>query len=106
MFGKQKRLPFHDIGRTREAADYIAGELERLMALPLSTKPDVEQWYSERDKTQQGLKERFPDFEFWHEVWHFLADAGIRARDTGYRDYQHRLMSDYVTFLRQAPPNA
>jgi hypothetical protein len=106
MFGKRKKSPFHDIGRTREAADYIAAELERLMALPLSTKSDVEQWYSERDKTQQALKERFPRFEFWHEVWHFFADADIRARDTGYRDRQHRRMSDYVTFLRREPPNA
>jgi hypothetical protein len=106
MFGKQMQEPFHDNGRTREAGDYIAGELERLMALPISTKPDVEQWYSECDKTQQALKERFPYFEFWHEVWHFLDDVDIRARDPGYRDYQHRLMSDYVAFLRHAPPNA
>ncbi len=76
------------------------------MALPLVGKSEVEQWYSERDKTQQVLKERFPSFEFWHEVWHFLADADIRARDTGYRDYQHRLMTDYVAFLRHEPPNA
>jgi len=27
-------------------------------------------------------------------------------RDTGYRDYQHGLMKDYVEFLRHAQPNA
>ncbi len=76
------------------------------MALPLSTKQDVEPWYAERDKTEKILKERFPNFEFWHEVWHFLLDADIRARDAGYRDYQHGLIRGYVAFLRSEPPNA
>lgn len=106
MSRKQNTIPFQDAGRTREAADYLAVELERLMALPLAAKSEVEQWYSERDKIQQVLKERFPNFEFWHEVWHFLADADIRCKDKGYREYQHRLMTGYVAFLRHEPPNA
>ena len=106
MFGNQKKKQFHDIGRTREAADFLAGELERLMALPLSSKLDVEHWDAERSRTEKILKERFPKFELWHEVWHFLLNPDIRARDAGYRDYQHGLMSDYVAFLRNEPPNA
>ncbi len=106
MFGRQQKKPFHDIGRTREAADFFAGELERLMALPLTTKSDVDHWYAERDKTEKILKERFPKFEFWREVWHFFLDPDIRARDAGYRDHQHGLMRDYVAFLRNEQPNA
>ena len=106
MFGKQEKKKIRDLGRTREAAEFFAGELERLMALPLSTKLNVECWYAERSKTEKILKQRFPKFEFWHEVWHFLADPDIRARDTGYRDHQHNLMRDYVAFLRNEPPNA
>ena len=106
MFGIRKTKPFEDVGRTRESADWLAAELERLMALPLGTKSDVESWYSECDKTQHSLKERFPSFECWHEVWHFFADADIRVRDPGYRDYQHRLMTDYVAALRHEPPRA
>jgi len=106
MLGKRDKKKFHDIGRTREAADFFAGELERLMALPLSTKSDVKHWYAERSKTEKTLKERFPKFEFWHEVWHFLLDPDIRARDTGYRDHQHGLMRGYVEYLRNEPPNA
>jgi hypothetical protein len=106
MFRKNAKKAFRDIGRSREAADFFADELERLMALPLSTKSDVEQWYSERDKTEKILKERLPNFEFWHEVWHFLLDPDVRARDVGYLDYQHGLMRDYVAFLRNEPPNA
>ena len=75
----RRQAKFHDIGRSREAADFFANELERLMALPLSTKSDVEQWYAERDKTEKVLKERFSNFEFWHEVWHFLLDPDVRA---------------------------
>ena len=76
------------------------------MALPLNSKLDVEQWYSECDKTQHALTERFPKFEFWHEVGHFFADADIRARDNGYREYQHRLMIDYIGDLCHELPNA
>ena len=57
---------------------------------------DVETWEQECQSVQDSLKSQFPIFEPYHEVWHFFADADIRARDTGYRDYQHRLMSEYV----------
>ena len=70
------------------------------MSLPLGTKVEIEQWCSECSKIQQTLEERFPDFEPEHEVWHFFNDADIRGRDSGYRDYQHRLMSNYITRLR------
>jgi hypothetical protein len=106
MFRRNANKPFYDIGRSREAADFFADELERLMALPLTTKADVEHWYAERSETEKILKKRFPNFEFWHEVWHFLHDPDIRARDVGYRDYQHGLMRDYVACLRSEPPNA
>jgi hypothetical protein len=106
MFGKGKKKRFHDVGRTREVGDFFAGELERLMTLPLSTKSDLEQWYAELAKLEDILQERFPSFEFWHEVMHFFHDVDIRARDPGYRDYQHGLIRDYVAFLRSEPPNA
>jgi len=37
MFGKSNKSPFYDIGGSPEAADYLASQLERLMALPLTT---------------------------------------------------------------------
>lgn len=106
MFGTNSQSQFRDIGRTREAAEFFAHELERLMALPLSSKSDVEHWYVERSRIEKTVKQRFPKFEFWHEVRHYLDDADIRARDTGYRDYQHGLMKRYLEFLRSEPPNA
>jgi hypothetical protein len=71
------------------------------MSLPLATKEDLQRWYFERERTQSALKQQFPQFEFYDEVWHFFADADIRARDSGYLAYQYRLMSDYVSVLRE-----
>ena len=88
------------------AASYLASQLERLMALPLDTKSDLEHWNAERNKVEQTLEDRFPSFEPSDNFWHFMADADIRARDSGYRDYQHRLISDYVTNLRNEPGKA
>lgn len=70
------------------------------MALPLATPEDVERWYSERWAIDQTLAEKFPGFEAEHEMEHFFDDVAIRARDSGYRDYQHGLMSHYVRRLR------
>jgi len=100
MFGKRKKKPFRDAGRSPEAADYLATELERLMALPLSTPAEVDRWYQESGMVEQTLEQRFPGFEPEHEVSHFFTDADIRSRDSGYRDRQHRIMSEYVQFLR------
>jgi len=104
MFGKRKENPV-DVGRSPEAARYLATEIERLMGLPLSDKADLDHWYSECGKVQRVLIKQYPEFEFYPEVWHFFADADIRARDDKYRDRQHGLMSDYITLLRSEPLN-
>ena len=70
------------------------------MLLPLDTKDDLARWYSECEVVEKSLETKYPDYEFEHEAWHFFNDADIRFRDMGYRDYQHRLMSDYVARLR------
>jgi hypothetical protein len=88
------------------AANYLAWQLERLLALPLDTKSDLEHWNSERNKVEQALEDQFPSFDPSDDFWHFMADADIRARDSGYRDYRHRLIADYVTRLRNQAGNA
>ncbi len=87
-------------------AEYFAAELERLMALPLTTPAETERWYDECGTVQQTLEQQFPDFAPEHEFWHFCSDADIRSRDSGYLDYQHRLMSEYVHRLRTSTANA
>jgi hypothetical protein len=105
MFGRRKKVPFYDEGRSQEVADYLALQLDRLMALPLTTIGEVKKWYEESNAVQNVLKERFPDFSPFHETWHFFADADIRARDHSYSEYQHRLMTDYVKNLRAKKSN-
>ena len=87
-------------------AEYLAAELERLMALPLTTPAEVERWYAEAGLLEDALGHRFNSFPVEHEVWHFLSDADIRSREVGYRDRQHRLMSEYVHRLRTPNANA
>ena len=103
MFGNAKKSPFYDIGRSPEATTYLATELDRLMALPLTTPAEVEHWYEEAGAVGAALKHRFPHFEPDHEVSHFLCDADIRSRDSGYCERQHKFMSEYVQDLRKHP---
>jgi hypothetical protein len=104
MFWKSNKPPFRHTGCSPEAAEYLAAQLERLMALPLITPTDLEHWHTERYAIERELETRFPHFLPEHEVGHFFDDADIRSRDIGYRDYQHGMMSQYVRFLRNEPP--
>jgi hypothetical protein len=89
-----------DSATDKAAASFLAGELERLMALPLETADDVEHWDVECAKVQTELETRFPSFEIEHHVDHFFTDSDIRQRDAGYRQRQHQAISDYVRRLR------
>lgn len=73
------------------------------MALPLQTPGDVEQWFAACSAVQQTLEQYFPSFELEHEVWHYFSDADIRAHDDGYRDRQHRFITEYIHRLRHLP---
>jgi hypothetical protein len=82
------------------AESYLASQLERLMALPLATKSDLENWEFEANNVEETLDEEFPDFEPSDDFWHFMIDADIRLRDVEYRDYQHKLVAQYISRLR------
>jgi|tagenome__1003787_1003787.scaffolds.fasta_scaffold13873805_1 hypothetical protein len=81
------------------AAQYLADQLERLMALPLASKEDVERWDKEAADVQTTLEEQFPDFGLEHFLHHFFTDSDIRCKDAGYREQQHRAVSDCVARL-------
>ncbi len=80
----------------KEGKRFLVSELERLLSLPLGSEGELEAWYGESERVQKELPERFPDLDYPHEVWHFLADADIRARDAGYREYQERIIKDFI----------
>ncbi len=92
--------PFQDVGCSPEAANYLASQLERLMALPITSPAETDKWYEEVAAVKEAMKMQFPQFEPFHEIWHFFSDADIRRRDSGYRDRQHGIISEYVRHLR------
>ncbi|MFA6562259.1 MAG: hypothetical protein WCV00_10170 [Verrucomicrobiia bacterium] len=83
-----------------EGSQFLAVELDRLMKVPLGNKSDVAAWYQDAGRVQRSLVERFPTLEFPHEVWHFFADADIRARDAEYRLRQEQVIADYIKKVR------
>jgi len=105
LVGKGRIALSSDPGCSPAAAEYLAKQLEKLVALPLETPEQVEQWYKECETVQGGLAQQFPQFEPWHELWHYFSDADIRSRDIKYRDRQHHLISQYVDDLREKARN-
>ena len=85
---------------TETGPQFLANELERLIALPVKTDDDVALWNKEARALEASLLERFSNFAYLHDVTHFLDDADIRQRDSGYRDSQHERMSKYIAQLR------
>ena len=84
----------------RAAGEFVAEQLEKLMALPLVTDEDEERWGAECASFESALESRFPAFPLEHHVEHFFTDTDIRRKESGYKDRQHREISDYVRRLR------
>jgi hypothetical protein len=73
-----------------EGTQFLVAALERLLSLRLDSQREIETFGCESERVQRELRECYPDLEYPHEVWHFLVDADIRARDVGYRQYQEK----------------
>jgi hypothetical protein len=84
----------------QDAREFLANELERLMALPLNSPADTERWDVECAAVQTELETRFPNFQLEHFSQHYFVDSDIRQKDAGYRDRQHRAVRDYISRLR------
>jgi hypothetical protein len=87
------------VSTAQTGPQFLAEQLERLLSLPLDSKADVEQWYSEAQAVQSAF-DRFPAFEFPHHIWHYFADADIRQRDLEYRESQEKKIRDYIAEIR------
>src|SRR2546428_8068820 len=84
----------------RAAAEFLAGELERLISLPLDTLEHARRWDVEAEKTMAAIDTLFPSFLFELQVWHFFADADIRQKDAVHQHQQHQYILNYITRLR------
>jgi hypothetical protein len=84
------------------ALKFVADELERLLALPLRSKGDLDAWYLQARKLQKAVKEHA--VELPEEVWHFLADADTRSKphEAEYRALQEEMVRKCIEALRSA----
>jgi len=77
-------------------------ELRALQAMPLSTKAEINAWYEVAIQLTAALPVRYKDIyeSLPHEIYHYLADADIRAKDPVYAKYQEDLLSDLLCELK------
>jgi hypothetical protein len=92
--------PNDDFSTHNEAGEFLAGELERLMWLPLDTPEDARRWNLDAMEVKAALDTIHPRFVMEQQAVNFLADAEIFRQDATYRQTQYRCIASYVARLR------
>ena len=82
-----------------EGAQFLARELRHLIRSPIGSKTELAAWYIESMRIQKALQEQFSHLEFPEDIWHFLSDADVRAKDAGYRKRQEQIVNDFIASL-------
>lgn len=76
--------------------------LSELMRKDISTKEGLRDWYVEARRVQDTLTSAGGLGPFVPElIWHYLADADIRAKDSAYREQQDAFVRAFVTLLEK-----
>jgi hypothetical protein len=83
-----------------DARRFVADELEGLPGLPLATAENVDRWYAEAERLHDALDQQNQSYPVPHELWHYLSDADIRAKEPGYRQRQDSFVTAYIAQLR------
>ena len=84
-----------------EGERFLAAELDRLRALPLTSSADAKRWRTEAAAVEQQLTSQFPNLDFPQEIWHYLSDADIRAREPDYAATQEQMVAGYIASVRE-----
>ena len=92
--------PIKIFPNTNAAGEFLAGELERLMALPLDTTKDARSWNREAEKVMNAMDTRFPRMVIEKQAANFFTDAEIFRQDAAYRRAQYQCVAGYVARLR------
>jgi hypothetical protein len=87
-----------------EGEKFFAKELEKLLSLPLETKEDLDSWHRASRELRDRLQQ-YPDIRYEGETYHFLVDAPIRQRDSGYKRWQEEQVRDYILRVRSECEN-
>lgn len=82
----------------------FALELERLVAFPISDSTSLDEWYRRASAFRETTYSRFPSIydRLPHELEHYLDDADIRLKDSGYKAVQDEFMTNLLRKLREA----
>ena len=83
-----------------DSRNFFADELEKLLAMPLNTKQELDAWYSASKHLQDTIRSQYPEVDYEGETYHFLVDAEIRQRDPGYRKWQEGEVRHYIEKVR------
>jgi hypothetical protein len=82
--------------------ELLVTALQSLAARPLTNRKDLAAWRLEANRLEESFTpeqaETVPDF-----VWHYLADADIRLRNSGFRADQERRLQQ---LFRELGPGA
>ncbi len=77
----------------------LSADLRALEALPIQSKGDRANWYSEASKIQSKLRGEYAAIydSLPHELEHYLVDADIRAKEPAYAENQKRQLAALLT---------
>lgn len=86
------------------AEHFLADELERLMLLPLRSGEALRFWEAESQNLQSKLQREYSSLAVPEIVWHYLADADIRAKNSEaeYRARQEAEIRKVIDALRRS----
>ncbi|MCZ2153969.1 MAG: hypothetical protein LC114_08745 [Bryobacterales bacterium] len=86
----------------KAAMHHLADELEELRRIKIASRDDLNEWFTRARKLEAvltgkgGLSPEMPSI-----LWHYLADADIRAKDEKYAALQDRQILLLIRFLRR-----
>ncbi len=89
-----------ELARTRckEGRQFLADELEKLLAIPVTTEADMIAWVTAGKQLRQTLRVRYPDVQVEGHIYNFLSRVGVetRRRDPGFRRQQENIVRTYI----------
>lgn len=96
-------MPFEPILLTPRAKLFrsLSHDLRVLNQCGIETEEERKLWYLEVQRFREKLRSRYHEIydELPHELEHYLDDADIRAKDTGYRKRQETFMGEFLSFI-------
>ena len=82
----------------------LTADLRELGALPLTSQADLDRWYEAAEGFRAKLYSTYEKIapQLPHELEHYLSDADIRFKDSGYRARQDKFLTGLLNKLDEA----